>query len=50
MQKNDKNKMVKEQKHGKTEQLHNETDGFTVRNQNDEHNVRKEIMGRNTKR
>lgn len=50
MQKQDKNKHVKEQKHGKTEHLHNETEGSALINQNDEHNVRKEIMGPNTKR
>ncbi len=44
------NKHIKEQKHGKIEKLHNQTDGLTIRNQNDEHNVKKEIMGPNTKR
>lgn len=50
MPKIDKNKHIKEQKHGKTEKLHNETDGIKIRNQNDEHNVKKEILGPNTKR
>lgn len=50
MAKAEKEKNVKQQKHGKTEKLQNETDGFIFRNQNDEHNVKKERLGPNTKR